>query len=116
MEKRFKGGVETPFGGVSFHSENEEARNYIWLVIKEKNEREHGALESAIQKPPLGLMPRHVWKYKRTLEIMRAIIRYDDAGLMTNIEWREELRGLVAESKPKDQRPGQPIDNDNLGI
>ena len=55
-------------------------------------------------KPPLGLMPKHVWKYKRALEVMRAIIRYDDAGLTTNVEWHEELRGLIAESNPIDQR------------
>ena len=59
--------------------------------------------KAKLAKQPIGIMPSYVWKYKRILEIMRAIIRYDDAGLPTNVEWHEELRELVAVSKASDQ-------------
>lgn len=48
-------------------------------------------------KPPLGLMPHHCWVYRRISEIMRAIIRYEDAGMAVPSEWCDELRAhLVA--------------------
>ena len=38
--KRFKGGVGTPHGDVSFHSEYEAARDYIWDAVSEKLDRD----------------------------------------------------------------------------
>lgn len=52
----------------------------------------------ATDKPPLGLMPKHVWEYRRILEIMRAIVRYEDAGISYDYEWHGELRELILKS------------------
>lgn len=41
--KRFKGGVGTPHGDVSFHSEHEAARDYIWDAVSEKLDRDNGS-------------------------------------------------------------------------
>lgn len=46
-------------------------------------------------KPPLGLMPEHIWKDKRASEIMRAIIRYEDANMTVPWEWTNELVMLM---------------------
>jgi hypothetical protein len=43
---RFKGGVFTPYGYVSFHSEYEAARDYIWDVVSEKLVRERAAVNN----------------------------------------------------------------------
>jgi hypothetical protein len=52
-----------------------------------------------VPKPPLGLMPRHVWDYKRGTAIMHAIIRYEDAGMTPPEEWFDELRILLGAAK-----------------
>jgi hypothetical protein len=44
------------------------------------------------RKPPLGLMPAHIWRARRISEIMRAFVRYEDAGATTPYEWADELR------------------------
>lgn len=49
-------------------------------------------IETQIEKPPLGLLPSNIWIHKRISEIMRAIIRYEDAGKAAPPEWYVELR------------------------
>ena len=44
--KRFKGGVVTPHGDVSFHSEYEAARDYIWDAVSDKLVRERAAVNN----------------------------------------------------------------------
>lgn len=53
-------------------------------------------------KPPLGLMPEHIWKDKRCSQVMRAIIRYEDANMTIPWEWIYELGALV---KHRIERP-----------
>lgn len=58
-------------------------------------------------KPPLGLMPHHCWVYRRISEIMRAIIRYEDAGMAVPSEWCDELRAHLVASNPEPTRPAR---------
>lgn len=56
---------------------------------------DYGPCETATdttRKPPLGLMPAHIWRAKRIAEIMRAVIRYEDANVPPPHEWIDELR------------------------
>jgi hypothetical protein len=43
-------------------------------------------------------MPRYVWDWKRSLSIMRAIIRYEDASKAVPAEWVDELQGVLKEA------------------
>lgn len=52
-------------------------------------------------RPPIGLVPRYIWIEQRISVIMRAIIRYEDAGVPVPPEWREELREHVAATVPR---------------
>jgi hypothetical protein len=62
--------------------------------------------KAELPKPPLGLMPQYVWVYRRISEIMRAIIRYEDAGIAFPPEWCDELRAhLVASNQKADGAP-----------
>jgi hypothetical protein len=63
------------------------------------NKSDKDARES---RPPLGLMPRHCWVYRRVSEVMRAIIRYQDAGLLVPSSWFDELREHLVASNAKD--------------
>jgi hypothetical protein len=55
-------------------------------------------------KPPLGLIPRHMFelatKHERLLAIKQAMIRYLEAGERISPKWLEEYNELVA-SIPK---------------
>ena len=50
------------------------------------------------RKPPLGLIPRHLWQNKKNAErlndVSEAIGRYVKAGLRIPIEWLEEYQDL----------------------
>ena len=50
--KRFKGGVGTPHGDVSFHSEHEAARDCIWDAVSEKLDRDNGRTATVNNKGP----------------------------------------------------------------
>jgi len=45
-----------------------------------------------IAKPPLGIIPECVWRDQRTMELIHAIARYDDAKVNIPDAWWEELR------------------------
>jgi len=46
-------------------------------------------------KPPLGLTPRWCLDLRRTREILAAMDRYAEAGLVIPGEWTDELNELV---------------------
>ena len=46
-------------------------------------------------KPPLGLTPRWFFDLQRTREILAAMDRYVEAGLVIPEEWTDELNELV---------------------
>lgn len=48
-------------------------------------------------KPPIGLVPRNVWKDQRKRDIIEAIRRYNDAGIRIPNHWINELASLVFE-------------------
>ena len=52
------------------------------------------------QAPPLGVMPRWLWREKRIVELMAALMRYRDAGLENDsmAAWRREVCELIAEA------------------
>jgi hypothetical protein len=50
-------------------------------------------------KSPFGLTRSFVIQSRRISEIMRAIIRYEDAGEMVPGEWVDELRGLLGKTE-----------------
>ena len=43
------------------------------------------------QKPPLGLMPKHIWEECRAWDVMRAVGRYAAISKPVPTEWLEEL-------------------------
>jgi hypothetical protein len=46
-------------------------------------------------KPPIGIMPKHIWQENRFMEVCSAITRYYNASLPIPIEWVEEYNELV---------------------
>lgn len=52
-----------------------------------------------IKKPPIGLMPRFVWEERRLVNIVAAMVRYENAGLEIKSEWIEEYEELNAKIK-----------------
>ena len=98
-DQRFTGSVLTPHGEVGFYSESELARDFVWETVGERLRSAATAApnHSGHRKPPVGLVPHSVWKYKRILEIMRAIVRYEDAGIEPPYEWHTELQQLIDE-------------------
>jgi hypothetical protein len=54
-------------------------------------------------KPPLGVVPRHIWEsvqeHERLKDIKAAISRYLEAGSTIPIEWITEYNELVRKSK-----------------
>jgi len=49
--------------------------------------------------PPIGIMPRNIWRDKVTSERVNALLdameRYADAGKSVPLEWLKELRELL---------------------
>ena len=46
-------------------------------------------------KPPLGIIPKNIWKQQRMEDIREAVDRYLDANLRVPIEWIEEYNELL---------------------
>jgi hypothetical protein len=46
-------------------------------------------------KPPIGIMPRHIWEAQRLDELRGAIYRYFHANLQISPEWIEEYNELL---------------------
>jgi hypothetical protein len=57
-------------------------------------------------KPPLGIIPRHIWEAQRVQDIIEATDRYTDANKAMPLEWIDEYNDLVK----------QPIRNDALRV
>ena len=55
-------------------------------------------------KPPLGIEPEGIWKEKRCFELVRAIARYDAAGVCMDEAWFLELGKLIPETFPQGDR------------
>jgi hypothetical protein len=49
-----------------------------------------------MDRPPLGLKPRHIHDDARMLEIIYAIVRHEEARTPIPKEWWEEMRDLMA--------------------
>ena len=55
-----------------------------------------------IDKPPIGVMPKDIWEYKRIVELTRAIREYTEFGdLETAAEWVNELKNMLEDGKGK---------------
>lgn len=50
-------------------------------------------------KPPLGLAPRWALDLQRTREILAAMDRYVEAGLVIPEEWTNELNELICRKR-----------------
>lgn len=42
-------------------------------------------------RPPLGIMPMDIWIEQRIDDLNNAIARYENAGLLPNKEWKDEI-------------------------
>jgi len=55
-----------------------------------------------IEKPPLGVMPKDIWEYKRMAELSRAIHEYTEFGnLEATVKWVNELKNMLEDGKGK---------------
>lgn len=59
--------------------------------------------EEAVQRPPLGVMPRETWVMKRAQDLARAIHAYTDDGIQKNLDvldvWTAEFAQIIDELK-----------------
>lgn len=53
-----------------------------------------GNILVAKPKPPLGVMPRDIWDWKRQEELAEAMARYLEAGMKIPTEWIEEYNEI----------------------
>jgi hypothetical protein len=51
--------------------------------------------ETKIKKPPIGIVPKNIWKSIRFNNLKEAMIRYLDAGLELPNEWTEEYNQFI---------------------
>jgi hypothetical protein len=50
-----------------------------------------------MDRPPLGVIPKDIWEYKRMQDLSRAIKEYIDCGRFEPVkEWIEELSHLLS--------------------
>lgn len=54
----------------------------------------YGLSDVPEKKPPLGVIPKHIWDKKRKHEIKDAIDRYIEAGYIIPLEWIDEYNEL----------------------
>lgn len=52
-----------------------------------------------MNKPPLGIIPKHFHRAIRAKELSEAIVRYFDAGMQINLGWVQEYNELIEENK-----------------
>jgi hypothetical protein len=72
-------------------------RSFNCPGCKDKDECVEYVNENVKPKPPLGIMPRHIWNMKRIENLNDAINRYYEFGLKIPIEWIEEYNDLIVE-------------------
>lgn len=81
---------------VSYHDIPENEREWVKLEKKLREARKDVAeAEAALEKPPLGLMPRKLWEEQRLTAIAQAMERYNLAHTPIPDEWHEELNELT---------------------
>lgn len=51
----------------------------------------------SVDRPPLGLMPRGIWRKNRKVELINAIGRYLDSDMQIPQEWIDEFSELNKE-------------------
>jgi len=75
----------------------------------------NGSELKIFKKPPLGIIPQHIWKENRGHDLIKAIVRYSEYGGIKYIptEWIEELLKLNIEAK-KDQTIKQECDKPSI--
>lgn len=54
-----------------------------------------------VVKPPLGIMPRHIWESKRILDLICTFDRFLAVNHPIPIEWVEEYNYLLSRLKPE---------------
>lgn len=52
-----------------------------------------------MNRPPIGIPPRYIWRSRRLREITEAISRYTEALAKIPIEWIQEYNDLIKESE-----------------
>lgn len=62
--------------------------------------------ETRIEKPPLGIKPKWLWKEERLLELVRCISRHAQASAPVKQEWIDEMDELIREVL-QNQRPNR---------
>ncbi len=68
--------------------------NYGQSQEAENIRKKHGELSRKNKKPPIGLLPTHLWKNKRMMDISDAIARYVYNYKKIPNEWIVELEEL----------------------
>lgn len=53
-------------------------------------------------KPPLGIVPKFIWKEQRLMNLREAIDRYLDANLKVPVTWIEEYNELLEDIRKGD--------------
>jgi len=48
------------------------------------------------EKPPIGVMPKHIWDAKRKQDLLEAVMRYMDKNKPVPVEWIQEFNELVS--------------------
>lgn len=46
-------------------------------------------------KPPIGLVPKYMHDQERLIEVLRAILRYVEAGFSISDDWIQECNDLL---------------------
>lgn len=54
-----------------------------------------------VEKPPLGLTPKFIWKEARERDIFESMIRYTSEGKPIPDHWIHELSELISSSRTK---------------
>ena len=54
-----------------------------------------------VAKPPIGLVPRHIDREGRKIEILAAMKRYFEAGMEIPLVWVDEYNELIRELKQR---------------
>lgn len=77
-----------------------------WLSTREIFEKYSlvYSVDVMVEKPPLGVMPKEIWDYKRMQELSRAIHECIDFGnLEVTIKWVNELAILLSSTTREEQ-------------
>ena len=73
--------------------------------------------ESENKKPPLGVMPKYIWNKQRRIDLLQAMLRYEEAGEFPLPDWYNELCDLYEDiwddmNKAAKQLPFTEVDDE----